>query len=70
MKIFYLLLEPHLLFFFRFPKHKTGWGIRYPARVSSPPPTILDMPCGMLLRLIKECSYSMEILDMKIFEFF
>ena len=31
MKIFYLLLEPDLEFF-KFPKHKTGWGIRYPGQ--------------------------------------
>ena len=31
MKIFYLLLEPDLDFF-RFPKHKTGWGVRYPGQ--------------------------------------
>ena len=29
MKISDLLLEPDLDFL-RFPKHKTGWGIRYP----------------------------------------
>ena len=29
MKIFDLLLEPNLDFL-RFPKHKTGWGVRYP----------------------------------------
>ena len=52
MKIFDLLLEPDLDFL-RFPKHKTGWGEDTPARVSSPPPSIPDMPCDMLLRLIK-----------------
>ena len=31
MKIFDLLLEPHLDFF-RFPKHKAGWGVRYPGK--------------------------------------
>ena len=31
MNIFYLLLEPDLDFF-RFPKHKTGWGVRYPGQ--------------------------------------
>ena len=31
MKISDLLLEPHLDFL-RFPKHKTGWGVRYPGR--------------------------------------
>ena len=52
MKIFDLLFEPDLDFL-RFPKHKTGLGVRYPARVSSPPPCILDMSCDMLLRSIK-----------------
>ena len=53
MKISDLLLDPQLDFL-RFPKHKTGWGVRYPDHgVSSPPPFILDMPCGMLLRSIK-----------------
>ena len=48
MIIFYLLLESDLDFL-RFPKHKTewGWGVDNPARVSSPPPFILDMPCDM-----------------------
>ena len=31
MKISDLLLDPHLDFF-SFPKHKTGWGVRYPGR--------------------------------------
>ena len=31
MKISDLLLDPHLDFL-RFPKHKTGWGVRYPGR--------------------------------------
>ena len=31
MKVFDLLLEPDLDFF-RFPKHKTGWGVRYPGQ--------------------------------------
>ena len=31
MKIFDLLLEPDLDFF-RFPKHKTGWGVRHPGQ--------------------------------------
>ena len=31
MKIFDLLLEPDLDFL-RFPKHKTGWGVRYPGQ--------------------------------------
>ena len=35
MKISDPLLEPDLDFL-RFPKHKTWWGIRYQARVSSP----------------------------------
>ena len=53
MKIFDLLLEPDLDVL-RFSKHKTGWGVRYPAgEASPPPPCILDMPCNMLLRSIK-----------------
>ena len=32
MKIFDLLLEPDLDFL-RFPKHETGWGLRYPVQV-------------------------------------
>ena len=52
MKIADLFLEPDLDFF-TFPKHKSGWGVRHPARVSSPPLYILDMPCNMLLRSIK-----------------
>ena len=54
MKISDPLLE-HDLDFLRFPKHETGLGVRYPAsaRVSSPPPYIIDMPCEMLLRSIK-----------------
>ena len=31
MKISDLLVEPNLDFF-RFPKHKTGWGVRYPGQ--------------------------------------
>ena len=31
MKIFDLLLEPDLDFL-RFPKHETGWGVRYQGR--------------------------------------
>ena len=31
MKIFHLLVEPDLDFL-RFPKHKTGWGVRYPGQ--------------------------------------
>ena len=31
MKIFGLLLDRHLGFL-RFPKHKTGWGVRYPGQ--------------------------------------
>ena len=31
MKISDLLLDPHLDFL-SFPKHKTGWGVRYPGR--------------------------------------
>ena len=31
MKIVYLFLEPDLDFL-RFPKHKTGWGARYPGQ--------------------------------------
>ena len=31
MKISDLLLDPHLDFL-RFPKHETGWGVRYPGR--------------------------------------
>ena len=31
MKISDLLLEPDLDFL-RFPKHKTGWGVRYPSQ--------------------------------------
>ena len=34
MKISDLLLDPHLDFL-RFPKHKTGWGVRYPGRCNS-----------------------------------
>ena len=49
MKISDLLLEPDLDFF-RFPKHKTGWGVRYPGQGIFTPPCILDMPCDMLLR--------------------
>ena len=57
MKISDLLLEPDLDFL-NFPKHKTGCvcgggGEDTPARVSSPPPCILDMQCDMLLRSIK-----------------
>ena len=41
MKIFDLLLEPDLDFF-RFPKHETGWGIRYPGQgIFSPHPVLL-----------------------------
>ena len=32
MKISDLFLEPDLDFFFTFPKHKTGWGLRYPGQ--------------------------------------
>ena len=32
MKISDLLLERDLDFFFRFPKHKTRWGVRYPGQ--------------------------------------
>ena len=52
MKISDLLLEPDLDFF-RFPKHKTGLGVRYPVQGMFTPPCILDMPCDMLLRSIK-----------------
>ena len=52
MKISDLFLEPDFDFL-RFPNHETGLGVRYPARVSSPPPCIIDMPCDMLLRSIK-----------------
>ena len=31
MKISDLLLDPHLGFL-RFPKHETGWGVRYPGQ--------------------------------------
>ena len=31
MKIFHLLVESHLDFL-TFPKHKTGWGVRYPGQ--------------------------------------
>ena len=31
MKIVDLLLDPHLDFL-RFPKYKTGWGVRYPGQ--------------------------------------
>ena len=31
MKIFELFSEPDLDFI-RFPKHKTGWGVRYPGQ--------------------------------------
>ena len=31
MKVFHLLVEPDLDFL-RFPKHKTGWGVRYPGQ--------------------------------------
>ena len=31
MKISDVLLEPDL-YFLRFPKHKTGWGVRYPGQ--------------------------------------
>ena len=38
MKISDLLLEPDLDFL-RFPKHKTGWGVRYPGQgIFTPPP--------------------------------
>ena len=53
MKIFDLLLEPDLDFL-KFPKHETGWGVRYLSQgIFTPPPCILDMPCDMLLRSIK-----------------
>ena len=51
MKISDLLLEPDLDFL-RFPKHKTGWGVRWPGYLH-PPLCIIDMPCDMLLRSIK-----------------
>ena len=37
IKIFDLFLEPDLDFF-RFPKHKTWWGVRYSSQGISPPP--------------------------------
>ena len=40
MKIFHLLVEPDLDFL-RFPKHKTGWGIRYPGQVFFTPHPVL-----------------------------
>ena len=52
MKIFHLFVEPDLDFL-RFPKHKTGWGLDTQARVYSPPPCIIDIPCLMLIGLIK-----------------
>ena len=55
MKISELFWDTELDFL-RFHAHKTGWGGGGQdtlARVSSPPPSILDMPCDMLLRSIK-----------------
>ena len=41
MKIFDLLLEPDLDFL-RFPKHKSGWGVRYPGQgIFTPRPVFL-----------------------------
>ena len=41
MKISDLLLDPHLDFL-SFPKHKTGWGVRYPGRgIFTPLPVLL-----------------------------
>ena len=65
MKISDPLLEPDLDFL-RFPKDKTGWGLRYPGQGIFTPPCILDMPCDMLLRSIKQSSYSMELFHRKI----
>ena len=65
MKISELLWDT-LLDFLRFHAHKTGWGQDTPARVSSPPPTILDMQSDMLLRSIKWSRYSIALLHMKI----
>ena len=65
MKISDLLLEPDLDFL-RFPKHKTGWGVRWPGYLHPHPVLLtchavcylclsgyLAMPCDMLLRSIK-----------------
>ena len=60
------LLYPHLDFL-DFHAHKTGWGVRYPGQGIFTPPCIPDMPCDMLLRSIKKCSYSVELLHMKVF---
>ena len=42
-----------LKIFLRFPKHKTGWGVRYPRWGIFTPTPFIDMPCDMLLRSIK-----------------
>ena len=53
MKISDVLLEPDFDFL-RFPKHKTvGGKIHRPGYLHPPPPCIPDMPCNMLLGLIK-----------------
>ena len=52
MNVFHLLVEPDLDFL-SFPKHKTGWDVRYPGRGIFTPTCIIDMPCDMLLRSIK-----------------
>ena len=46
MKVFHLLLEPDLDFL-RFPKHETGWGIRYPGQ------GILVLTCHVLCYLAR-----------------
>ena len=52
MKISDLLLQPDLDFL-KFPKHKTGWGVRYPGRgIFTPHPVLLICQCDMLLRSI------------------
>ena len=42
IKIFDLLLEPDLDFL-KFPKHETGWGVRYPGQGIFTPTCILDI---------------------------
>ena len=52
MKISDLLLKL-IRIFLDFLNIKLGGGQDTTARVASPPPCILDMPCDMLLRSIK-----------------